>query len=740
MADSSQLKRVYEKIINSRRKYGYLKKCEFHIHTPASFDYCLIKDKKYKELSTIDILDLSEEKEYLNREIVEGIKNNLEKYTGEEYISSLKEEGKPYESLKEYLSYMNIAHKLYSDGIEVAVISDHNTIRGYPKLKYAVEEYYESIIKGKDSKRNCIYLFLGVEISCSDKNHLIVIHEGEQFNTLNNYLDEIILSEKDGTYLDSRRIIEDIDDMGGISYLAHINSSDLMGNKAYNMKLFESKGLKGIGITDIDQKESQVQRLQNYNSEIDNKIPFIIEGDSHELDTLGKKNTWIKFNKINFTSLKNSFVNFGVCIYLKKPNGSKKFIKGVVVQPGEEGFLKSQTKDNSEGNFSVEFSKDLNCIIGGRGTGKSTLLNIIQTIFSNEVQDQEILKFVSNNEIIYSVFHVEGKDYILRFIPQTKDIHKHYYVEDQYLSGAFEENKKVKYLANNWIEVFEVLDDDFKLLKSHDAKSTLEKIYSRSYNINDLVNKINNGKIGEYIREIVAHGIHYEEVHDYIKSMKKVSGRSFAKHLRENLQDMINFLEFRTERIDSEIYEFNNIYKDLIEVVYKPDQKNLDSYLFKILDRVKGKENIQDTYLTWDDAQNFIVKVIMKIGFLEFLNLLLNKKYKDIEKIHKISNFYDEQNLSYWQVEKGLKPITQANIKNVYKEIYDRIIKNRKALEDSIIQSFEVLNDFSIKFNINSKESVRDERVIMKDIRQLSLGQKVVALLTFIFIIYLTLI
>jgi len=39
-------------------------------------------------------------------------------------------------------------------------------------------------------------------------------------------------------------------------------------------------------------------------------------------------------------------------------------------------------KNEAADTFVVDFSKDLNCIIGGRGTGKSTLLNIIDTIFS----------------------------------------------------------------------------------------------------------------------------------------------------------------------------------------------------------------------------------------------------------------------------------------------------------------------------------------------------------------------
>jgi predicted ATP-dependent endonuclease of OLD family len=54
-------------------------------------------------------------------------------------------------------------------------------------------------------------------------------------------------------------------------------------------------------------------------------------------------------------------------------------------------------------------------------------------------------------------------------------------------------------------------------------------------------------------------------------------------------------------------------------------------------------------------------------------------------------------------------------------------------LVESIKKCFKVIDDFTIKFNINAKESVRNENIIMKNIENLSLGQKVVAILTFVF-------
>ena len=60
-------------------------------------------------------------------------------------------------------------------------------------------------------------------------------------------------------------------------------------------------------------------------------------------------------------------------------------------------------------------------------------------------------------------------------------------------------------------------------------------------------------------------------------------------------------------------------------------------------------------------------------------------------------------------------------------------IDYRTLLIDSIYKWFEVIDDFTLKFNINSKEQSYHSKPVMKEITEMSLGQKVVAILTFVF-------
>ncbi|WP_338539542.1 hypothetical protein [Paenibacillus tundrae] len=124
------LQKAYHMLTESRQKYGDLKKCEFHIHTPASHDYRLVANRSYKHLSEKEIVEIAYEHGMFSQELRDFMMTEiaLGKYEGAEYHHSIRKT--PFSSFKEYLSYQLIAYTLYENDIEVAVITDHNTIEG----------------------------------------------------------------------------------------------------------------------------------------------------------------------------------------------------------------------------------------------------------------------------------------------------------------------------------------------------------------------------------------------------------------------------------------------------------------------------------------------------------------------------------------------------------------------------------------------------------------------------------
>ncbi|MEG1312551.1 MAG: hypothetical protein RSD47_11170 [Romboutsia sp.] len=702
------LSKIYNNISEVRKKIGDFKKCEFHIHTPESSCYNLINsslDEKeendeekngfYKSMSINEVLDYAKECGYLQKNQYDKLVDNLEEYETVEYRDSLKERNIPFKDFKEYITYMLIAYKLYKEDIDVAVISDHNTIRGFYKLKYAIKEYYDRANWNNNRKR-LIHLFLGVEISCSDKNHLVIIGEESRYEYLQSYLDKIIMGETLGSHYNTSNIIDELYGQNFVMYIAHSQSSDLHGNAAYNRYLFKSKGLMALGLTNKNKREQMIDKIKGY-ADYTERLGFVYEGDSHSINEIGIKNTWVKFQKINFSSLIRAFKNHEVCIYINEPSKASKYIKGIAIDTGESGFLGNIIdKHNSHENLLVvPFSSDLNCIIGGKGTGKSTVLNIIDIIYSQKTDNFKLLKFISAHKRIFSVFVIDGDEYILEFIPQVKKkmYEKHISIyEDSYLK-----NEDFYILREQWYNVYKVVSKnkkiDFKDIEKTDIKNLLSKVFKRGYSINKLVEKIDTGDIKNYIKNIITYGVKYNALNLYIKDIKLTSDYRFISNLKKKLPEIIIELDRRKVHIDKAIDILNKNNDKSLLLEYR--EMDIDiSYMESFLKMFNSNKNILNTALRWQDLQPFFIEVISEIGFLKFLLLLFEEDYKEIENVRSIKN-YKNSTWTIGSVQAGIDDISKKNIKAIYKEILNRIRpkkqsidskdKRRELLEDSII-------------------------------------------------------
>lgn len=735
---STSLPQNYRKLINVRRKYGKLRKCEFHIHTPASHDYRLIKNKEYQSITVEEIIHFAYNEKYYNEEQRDLI---LHKYLNGELddISSLQyfaEKG--YNSFKEFLSYHLIAHKLYKNQVEIAVISDHNTISGYKKLEGAICNYYIERLKGTEQKKEMIKLLLGIEISCSEKIHLVGIFDEELFDRVNDLIRNHIPSQELGTYETSLSMIEKISSIGGIAYIAHINTADLKNTtRLYKKTLLNNKNLNVIGLTALE-VDRQLGILQSHGAvNPHEKFCLVYEGDSHQIDEIGRKNTWIKMSRVGFSSLKKAFYNHKICVFTEEPNKTDKYIKGMLIEPGRRGYLKGK---NGEGAFIVDFSNDLNCIIGGRGTGKSTVLNILEVIFTLECNSYETLSFICRNEYIIVNFVCENTEFLVKFIPQVKK--KNYTPEDIFEEKSFvEEDKKSGHyiLQQHWLELYKVVHARTETLfhkidDSDEVSNILENVYRKSYSINNIINQINHQKTGDFIKEVVFNGVPFERKEDFLRTFRSLSSTKTRTFLSKELSLVNAALEHRKEEINSKLNSFNRQYSKQFQVVYSPKAKSDRFYLEILFFSLRRKGSYLLGYnITWDNIERFMLIVCEKIGFINFLILLVNNKFRNIESYNSIILYANQDATSVESIDQERENLNKDNLIDVYRGIRDKILVNKKSLTNCLENYFEAVDDFSLLFNINSKENVKTIPPSMKDISVLSLGQKVVTILTFIF-------
>lgn len=380
---------AYRRIVDERRSsFGEYHKCIFHLHSPASYDYTLIDSMKnrpgeYKSMKPSAFMQIAYDRGLFPKDEIPS-------------LSSVTFPDSLFENSVEYIYYLLIAHELVKNEIELVVLTDHNTVKGYEKLTHAICAYVKS-------KRSTVYpeVVLGIEISCADRNHIVGIFDHKQeglFSELNQWIDEHIMSDKDGTYETSVSVLEFIGSIGGIGYIAHIDSSDVFKGEqfsfAFKKKLFNNPNLHAIGLHNMANKESIQGRIQEI---ADRDFDYVLDCDSHSLDTINTNYMWVKGTKRNFKMIRQAIIDYSFSIQVEKPQRPETFIQGIALKGDKTGFLSGRNGDNLQ----IRFSEALNCIIGGRGTGKSTILNILGFLLGNRIETEEILEIICTHPFIW---------------------------------------------------------------------------------------------------------------------------------------------------------------------------------------------------------------------------------------------------------------------------------------------------------------------------------------------------
>jgi len=294
--------------------------------------------------------------------------------------------------------------------LSIISITDHNEIGNVKRaIKHA---------QGKN-----ILVIPGIEVSTT-QGHLLVYFEN--FESLKNFHAKLTIATNKETC--SQGIVECLsfaEPFGGIGLLAHI---DLTSGFEQTINRFGPqmeavichRNLLGL---EISQKDSAVNYTEKDTSadrkwmlkkrliELDItdgwEFPILMSSDAHTLSKLGvnadgnKKLTRLKMDSLSFHGFKIALQTAPSRIRLEDliPEKTPCFI-GIQI---EGGLLDKQH---------VHFNKNLTCIIGGRGTGKSTLLHCIKETSGNGTEPP-VLNSDAWPEKIYLLYEDETGQEIL---------------------------------------------------------------------------------------------------------------------------------------------------------------------------------------------------------------------------------------------------------------------------------------------------------------------------------------
>lgn len=257
------------------------------------------------------------------------------------------------------------------ENIDVVGLAEHGDVNTTESLRKTLE-------------KAGITVFPGFELCSAEKIHIICLFPpNKDASWLNQMLGTLQdkafdpnnkTDNSSRTYLD---IAQKVLDSGGITYAAHIEeSSGLLEAGSFTNIWKDSKMVMGVQINQktvdgLGLKFRQIIKNQDPAYQRDRKVAVINSKDIERPETLADENAtcWVKMDSPSIEGLRQAFLDGDSRIRLNahKPEDEHSKIISIKVQSyffpeGLELFLNS----------------NLNALIGGRGTGKSTLIECLR--------------------------------------------------------------------------------------------------------------------------------------------------------------------------------------------------------------------------------------------------------------------------------------------------------------------------------------------------------------------------
>lgn len=725
---------AYKKISQFPDKSAKYFKTLFHIHSPASYDYKLFVKRDnfnydkatYKELYNICV-------EY---KLFPQDKNSDYKIFPDIGVND-----HTYDSYKEALTYLLFVYFMAEEKIDIAIITDHNTIKAYPKIDRALKNLKDIKIRPKNY---CPTIIMGIEVSCADKNHVVGIFDynnKDALKQLEEWLDYNLVNEQDGTVLTSKEVLEFFhNNINGFAYIAHLDNSDMIQKSgylsgAYKNDLLDSEYCSFVGCSNPSKISFLKDKLKNY-SKKDYKI--IIDNDSHAVDEIDENHMWIKGSKRDLHMIKEALNNYDVSVSLNYDSklSKRQYIKGMYIQ--HDAFLSNQEKN---GGFIIRFSPFLNSIIGGRGTGKSTIIKFLEYTLNQKCGNLEFLNFICMHGHIWVLYIYQGTEYLIEMQNPTREKHfsneadilqyfdfrpKQYYM---YKVSDFHVYDIKDYAYKKNLHIYKVQHNskDTFLTTVHEKKQFLNNFFDTTYSINELVNTANTTAINEFIFNTMFNNKVIRDPQNV--NIKKLSG------LKKLMQDTQNIMDSRKKQVEEIINSFNSAMKETLKIVYTQNQEVAPPD-FKVWLNL-NKPRYLNYYFQFN-KQIYNIKNYKVIEYLEMIydnydifglfERALNKEKRE----ESILDFIDNDIINNKNIGLNYKSVTVENEQEIIDLIYKRILveQNVPLIKKYLKNYITEKEFFTIEFNVNSKTGSTGTNY--KDIKVLSLGQKVVAMLDFI--------
>ncbi|WP_283624685.1 hypothetical protein [Clostridium butyricum] len=701
MSISEEVLNNYNKII-SKQKESVFYKVDFHIHTPGSKkDYKF--NEKYYENVTI-------------KELEERAKSNgLAQIDGFDNMYCNKDE----------LMALLIIHEAYKiKKLNLIVITDHNNMDYYEYVTDAAIKYLKSNLKSG----NQFCILPGVEITCFSGTHIIGIFDNINYQKIWEYMKfELngIQGEKENIFTEKSEmdVINIIKKCGGIVYVPHINNTVKKSLKEFleplsgdsKIQLLTSKDVDAIGVTKYEFVDLVKQTLENKKNMYYRKYPlaYLQDSDAHCIDEIGTKPMYIKMEKPGFDFLK--FALEDPKLRVKVENIETKNIPYIMGVATLGGYL---SKRSTEYEY-YQFCKDLNCIIGGRGSGKSTLIKSIESCLKQRTPNYKFRLFMGDFSKILIYIYYNGIPYCILCTPSiNKDPYSGKEINRQgdIIKGEIMD-------ISNWIKIYKISKNKCTKITENEKNKLLNEFYIDYF---DQAQIFEIGKdehaLKTFMESIIVkthHKENYNKVNKEIKQIKNKFPREgvYNKKVQLAYDKLQELYKIKDNIIRKSIDNLNSSLRYKVVIEYN---RIIDTSMY-LLDIALEDYSLNNelTIINNKKLSLLIEKLFSKYTIFELSEKINSPEYyKDIISEIRTSGILNNTSIKEFE--------SDRTSFDEYIKIFSMICS--KALDNVVNANSRT--QYSIKFNVNSNENNR--KVLYKNISDLSLGQRAVAILTII--------
>lgn len=260
--------------------------------------------------------------------------------------------------------------------IDCVAITDHNSGEWIDSLKSELAQMrHENVTGYRD-----ITIFPGVELTVHGNIHLLAIFDPSETSTrISNLLSRCGYSgtlgdSDDCTEKSFNEVVEEIHRMSGLAIPAHVDQVRGLFYEQEGTSLKKCLGtnkLLAMQVCDLAIPKPQVYQDMKL------RLTEVSGSDSHHPDTAGSVYTWVKMEAPNIEALRLALhdgedgIKRGDTI-TSNPNDvqARFFIQSIEIRDG--------AKAGRAAPLQVSLSPWLNTIIGGRGSGKSSLIEYLR--------------------------------------------------------------------------------------------------------------------------------------------------------------------------------------------------------------------------------------------------------------------------------------------------------------------------------------------------------------------------